>query len=151
MKQIVCPTDFSDSATVAERQAAQLARALGAEILLVHVATEAPLWREGFVTPELREVFGAQRRWAEKALAGRAEALKAEGITARSVVKTGAPWREIVQLAKEEHADVIVMGTQGRTGLDRLMLGSVAERVIRHAPCPVLTVRVPQDDEGGPS
>jgi nucleotide-binding universal stress UspA family protein len=53
----------------------------------------------------------------------------------------GVPWQEIVRLAVEEHADMIVMGTQGRTGLERLLLGSVAERVIRQAPCPVVTVR----------
>jgi len=66
-------------------------------------------------------------------------------------VKVGAPWQEIVRLAADEHADMIVMGTQGRSGLDRLLLGSVAERVVRHAPCPVLTVRPHPDDEGGAS
>jgi nucleotide-binding universal stress UspA family protein len=150
VKRILCPTDFSDSAAVAERQAAGLAGPLGAEIVFVHVATQAPLWRESLLTAELLGVFEAQRRWAEDALAKRAEALKAEGVTARGVVKVGAPWQEIVRLATDEHADMIVMGTQGRTGLDRLLLGSVAERVVRNAPCPVLTVRPHPDDEGDP-
>ena len=57
-------------------------------------------------------------------------------MNARAVVKAGVPWEEIVRLAAEEHADMIVMGTQGRTGLERLMLGSVAERVIRHGSLP---------------
>ena len=57
------------------------------------------------------------------------------------------PTLEIVRLAAEERADMIVMGTQGRTGLDRLLLGSVAERVIRRAPCPVLTVRPDTDEQ----
>jgi nucleotide-binding universal stress UspA family protein len=96
-------------------------------------------------------VFEAQRKWAEDTLAQRATALAAEGVTARGVVRVGAPWSEIVNLAREEHADMIVMGTQGRTGLDRLLLGSVAERVIRQAPCPVLTVRPTQERKGGPS
>ena len=74
-------------------------------------------------------------------IAARAAALAAEGVTARAVVRAGVPWREIVHLAAEEHADMIVMGTQGRTGLEHLLLGSVAERVVRTAPCPVLTVR----------
>jgi nucleotide-binding universal stress UspA family protein len=148
MKRIICPTDFSEPAAAAERQAGRLAVALGAEIVLLHVATEAPLWRETVFSANLLGVFEAQRKWAQDALAQRGVALAAEGVTARSVVKVGAAWREIVRLATEEHADMIVMGTQGRTGLDRLLLGSVAERVVRHAPCPVLTVRSNPDGEG---
>ena len=93
------------------------------------------------MTPALRRVFEAQRKWAADTLAARVVALAAEGIAARSVVKTGAAWEEIVRVAAEEHADMIVMGTQGRSGLERFMLGSVAERVVRRAPCPVLTLR----------
>jgi nucleotide-binding universal stress UspA family protein len=93
------------------------------------------------MTPALRRVFEAQRKWAVDALAERVVTLGAQGTPARSVVRTGAAWEEIVRVAVEEHADMIVMGTQGRTGLERFMLGSVAERVIRRAPCPVLTVR----------
>jgi nucleotide-binding universal stress UspA family protein len=140
MKRIVCATDFSERAADAERRAARLARALGAELVLAHVASEAPLWRESFYTPDLRAVFEGQRKWAADTLAARAEALAAQGVAARIVVRVGLPWEEIVRLAAEEHADMIVMGTQGRTGLDRLLLGSVAERVIRRAPCPVLAV-----------
>jgi len=141
MKRIVCPTDFSESAERAAQEAVQLAKALGAELVLAHVATDAMLWREGVYTPDLRAVVEGQRKWAADALAARALAVGAEGVTARAVVKDGVAWKEIVRLAAEEHADMIVMGTQGRTGLERLLLGSVAERVLRHAPCPVLTVR----------
>src|SRR5918995_3413399 len=141
MKRILCPTDFSESAATAERQAVHLARALGAELLLLHVAIEAPLWREGVGTADVRRVFEGQRKWAEDTLAARAAALSTEGVSARGVVKVGVAWEEIVGLAAEERADMIVMGTQGRTGLERVLLGSVAERVIRRAPCPVLTVR----------
>jgi universal stress protein A len=141
VKRIVCPTDFSERAAPAERQAVRLAKALGAELVLAHVGTEAPLWREGFYTPDVRAVFESQRKWAADTLADRVVALAADGVVARAVVRVGLPWEEIVRLATDEHADMIVMGTQGRTGLDRLLLGSVAERVIRRAPCPVLTVR----------
>jgi nucleotide-binding universal stress UspA family protein len=147
MKRLLCATDFSEPAVAAERQAVRLARALGAELVLVHVASEAPLWRESVYTPDVRAVFEGQRRWAADTLTARIQALAADGMTARSVVKVGVAWEEIVRLAAEEHADMIVMGTQGRTGLDRLLLGSVAERVIRRAPCPVLTVRPDTPDE----
>ena len=141
MKRIVYATDFSERAAPAERQAVALARALGAELVLAHVGTEAPLWRESLYTPSVRAVFEAQHKWATETLGARVAALNAEGVVARAVVRVGVPWQEIVRLAVEEHADMIVMGTQGRTGLERLLLGSVAERVIRQAPCPVVTVR----------
>jgi nucleotide-binding universal stress UspA family protein len=141
VKRIVCATDFSERAASAERQAVALARALGAELVLTHVGVDAPLWREGLHTPSVRAVFEAQHTWASETLAARAAALRAEGVPARAIVRVGPPWEEIVRVAAEEHADLIVMGTQGRTGLERLLLGSVAERVIRQAPCPVLTVR----------
>jgi nucleotide-binding universal stress UspA family protein len=141
VKRILVPTDFSERAAPAERQAVRLARALGAEIVLVHVASEAPLWREGLYTPQVRAVFESQRKWAADALAARAAGLAAEGVAARSVVRLGEPAAEIVRLAADEQAHMIVMGTQGRTGLERLLLGSVAERVIRQAPCPVLSIR----------
>ena len=145
MKRIVCPTDFSESAVAAERQAADLARALGAEVVLLHVASEAMVWREGLTTPALRSVFEAQRAWAADTLAARARALAAEGASARSIVRVGVAWEEILRVATEERADLIVMGTQGRTGLERFMMGSVAERVLRRATCPVLTVRTPTE------
>jgi nucleotide-binding universal stress UspA family protein len=144
-KRIVCPTDFSAAAANAERHAVGLAKALGAELVLLHVASEAPLWRESVGSAEVRKIFESQRRWVADTLAERAGALGADGVKARGLVKVGVPWEEIVAAAADEHADMIVMGTEGRTGLDRLLLGSVAERVVRRAPCPVLTVRPPDD------
>jgi nucleotide-binding universal stress UspA family protein len=151
VKRILCPTDFSESAASAEQQAVELARALGAEIVLVHVASESPLFRETLGTPKVRAVFEAQRKWATDTLAERATAVAARGVSARSLVRGGVAWQEIVRVAAEERADLIVMGTQGRTGLDRLLLGSVAERVVRQAPCPVLTVRPDNRNIGGTS
>lgn len=147
MKRIILATDFSERAGAAERQAVDLARALGAELVLVHVVSEAPLWREGLYSRDVRAVFEAQRRWATETLASRARALTADGVVSRGVVRVGPAWDEIVRLAAEEKADLLVVGTQGRTGLERLLLGSVAERVIRRAPCPVLTVRPDTTDE----
>jgi nucleotide-binding universal stress UspA family protein len=100
------------------------------------VASDTPLWRESVATAQVRAVLEAQRKWAADTLAERCRA-----VSARWVLKVGVPWQEIVRAAAEERADMIVMGTHGRTGLERLLLGSVTERVVRGAPCPVLTVR----------
>jgi nucleotide-binding universal stress UspA family protein len=150
VKRLLCPTDFSVAAAPAERLAVTMAQALGAELVLLHVASESPLWRESVGTAQVRAVFEAQRKWAAETLAARCEGPGGQGLSARWVLKVGVPWEEIVRAATEEHADMIVMGTHGRTGLDRLLLGSVTERVVRAAPCPVLTVR-PDHREGGVS
>jgi len=139
--KLLVPTDFSETAAEAEAQAVILARGLGAEIVLLHVAVETPLYNEGPFGIDTREVYEAQRRWADETLEQRAAALRAQGITTRWLRRAGVPFREIVETAAAEHADLIVIGTHGRTGLNWLLLGSVADRVIRLAPCPVVAVR----------
>jgi nucleotide-binding universal stress UspA family protein len=144
MKRFLCPTDFSDASQAAEAEAQRLAAALGAEVVLLHVMTEAPLWTESIRAAKVRKVFENQRAWANAALATRVTALTAAGVPARALVTTGLAWEEILRAAREEQADAIVMGTHGRTGLDRMLLGSVAESVVRRSDCPVLTVRPAQ-------
>jgi nucleotide-binding universal stress UspA family protein len=90
-----------------------------------------------------RKVYDAAREWATGAVEQRAAKARAEGCHARAVLRTGVPYQEIVALATDERADLIVIGTHGRGGINRVLLGSVADRVVRLAPCPVLTVREP--------
>jgi nucleotide-binding universal stress UspA family protein len=142
---IICATDFSESAEPAEAQALALAQALRADLVYLHVAVQAPLYGESpFMMADVRRVYEAQRQWASETLAARVAAAKQQGVLARMLLRDGTPHAEIVKAAREETADMIVMGTHGRGGLERLLLGSVAGRVIRLAPCPVLTVR-PRD------
>jgi universal stress protein A len=140
--KIVHPTDFSVEAEAAEQEAVRLAHRLNAELVLVHVATETPLYGEQmFAMPDVKRIYEAQARWAEERLAERAAALTREGVPTRWRRRVGVVHAEIGTVAREEAADYIVIGTHGRGGLDRVMLGSVAERVVRTAPCPVITVR----------
>ena len=147
--KILHPTDFSECATHAEQFAVRLARDLKGELVLFQTLVEAPLYGEGILNMrEAQRVYDAQRKWAEETLETRAGQIRqAEGIAVRWALQTGVPFEEIVRAAEKEGADMIVMGTHGRSGLNRLLLGSVAERVIRLAPCPVLTVRQPQGKE----
>ena len=92
---------------------------------------------------------GEIRRLAEDTLEARCGQLRQSGIKARWRLEVGVPFEEIVKAAHEEGADMIVMGTHGRSGLNRLLLGSVAERVVRLALCPVLTVRQKKEGERG--
>jgi len=148
--KILHPTDFSECAEEARGEAIRLARGLGAELIVLHVAVEAPLYSEGLMRKgELQKVYEAQRRWSEQTLEALAAKVREAGVAARWTVSTGVPFKEIVKAAAAEQADLIVMGTHGRTGLDRLLLGSVADRVIRSAGCPVLTVRAAKREGGG--
>ena len=140
--KILCATDFSDAGQAAETQALVLARALGAELVYVHVNMETELYGEGALgMSEVQQVYDSERRWAQDALAQRVAATEARSVRARAIIRTGAPHDEIVAAVQAESPDMLVIGTHGRSGLDRLLLGSVAERVVRMAPCPVLTVR----------
>jgi len=92
----------------------------------------------------VQSVYDAHRKWAEETLEKRSADLRGQGIKTSWRAMGGVPFEEIANVAREEHAEMIVIGTHGRSGLNRVLLGSVAEHVIRLAPCPVLTVRQPE-------
>src|SRR5262249_49704153 len=141
-RRIVVPTDFSDCAEEAWRLARRLAAALRSEVVLAHVLVETPLFHEGpFTMDNTRKVYAAARTWAEEQIERWASSARSDGLEVRTTLRTGVPHTEIGALATEERADLVLLGTHGRGGLDRALLGSVADRVVRLAPCPVLTVR----------
>ena len=139
-KTILVPTDFSDSSDFALAYAVKLARSLGAELVVLHTY-ELPMigFPDGTLvaTAELTSrVLDGARVALDAAVAKHGNA----GVPLRTLVKEGESWRTIVDAAPEVGAGLIVMGTHGRSGLPRALLGSVAEKVVRMAPCPVLTV-----------
>jgi len=142
-QRILCATDFSDTAEAAWAAACELARSHRAELVLVHVFTAFPVYPE-VAGPEVARLWEEQRAWVERALSDRVAAAAAGGLSARWVLKTGAAAESIIEAATETQADLVVVGTHGLTGLTRLFIGSVAERVVRLAPCAVLTVK-PRD------
>jgi nucleotide-binding universal stress UspA family protein len=140
--RIIHATDFSTEAEAAEAEAARLARALDAELVLGHVSVEAPLYGEiPFGMDQLQRTYERQARWAEGKLAERVAQLAKSGVTTRWRRPVGVPYEEIVKAAADERASYIVMGTQGLGRVGRFLLGSVADRVIRSAGCPVVVVR----------
>lgn len=142
--RIVVPTDFSDCAEEAWALAQRIAAAPGSEVVLAHVFVEPPVYGESSLAAGTAwETFEEARTWVADELEKWAAGARAKCITVRTVMRTGSPAGEIVGLATEERADVVVIGTHGRGGIGRALLGSVADRVVRLAPCPVLTVRKP--------
>jgi nucleotide-binding universal stress UspA family protein len=141
IKRILVPTDFSNCSAEAADFAADLARKLGAAVELVTVIETASLWQAlgGWVAIE--EVIARVQDQAEKDLARFEKAHFAGSAGLRRKVLDGQTDKKIVQAAEKSGCDLIVMGTHGRTGLKRLFLGSVTEKVLRQSPVPVLTVR----------
>ncbi len=141
--RILFATDFSPASTPALDRAIDLAKDNGAELIITHVY-EPPsrLSLDGYVLPQIYDEFeAALRDEAEGALAPLVERAKRTGVKVRSLLIKGIPYRAIARAARAQAADLVVLGTHGRTGMARLFLGSVAARVISTAPCPVLTVR----------
>ena len=141
-KKILCPTDFSEASQLAIRVAADLAARDKGELCLVHVVEVKPPRPPdpNFVmeVPEYERTLHADAQRQLDAVASSVEKVKVN-----TMVGHGDPGDEIVRIAQEEAADLIVMPTHGRTGLDHLMFGSVAEKVVRHAHRPVLTLPAP--------
>jgi len=139
LKSILVPVDFSESARKALQYALAFARLFKAEITLLHVAPE--LAEESRVTFSMPELQQELLQDAAQNLAKEIERAATPEVSLKPVVKKGTPYYEIVEAAREMNADLIVIGTHGRTGLKHVFMGSTAERVVRHAPCPVLVVR----------
>lgn len=142
IKRILAPVDFSKCSEASARYAARLAEPLGAAVEVLHVWDPPPYIPVDAIVGVGTDTVGA---WAEKsarqALAKFTADLAAHGVKfARSFVRSGAIAATIVDAAESEQYDAIVIGTHGRTGLSHAVLGSVAERVVRLAPCPVITV-----------
>ena len=146
IKNILVPTDFSPASTQALRYACGLADAFGASLHLLH-AMENPFVPGGYMEfyaapPDLPAQL---ERDAVKALESSLTDEERERYNVVLVSRTGAPAQQILDyLAEDKNIDLVVMGTHGRGALARLMMGSVAERVVRAAPCPVLTIRPAQ-------
>lgn len=143
IRQIVHPTDFSESSRAAFAVACDWAKQFGAQLQLLHVA-EGISNAYPYLGPPFNEAAGWEAMIRQKARAALNEWPHPdgyEGMEILRVLRTGSPVVQIAEYAKEVHSDLIVMGTQGRTGVGHLLLGSVAENVVRRAPCAVLTIR----------
>ena len=142
--KILVPVDFSPHAERAFGYATALARRLGAELTLVHVVEDpfaTGAWGAEAYVPNVDELLQELIAGAERQLAPWKERPAAQGLAVKATVITGRPAQSIIEHAASEGCDLIVMGTHGRAGLSHAVMGSVAERVLRKAPCPVLTVR----------
>lgn len=147
IKKVLVPVDFSTDSLRAAEYAKNFAAPFGAQLVLLHViepiyyASPADMYA---ASPNLALLIEEQRKAAQAQLEQLAQKLSGQGAKVQTLLKSGSPAQVIADTAKRIKADLIVMATHGRTGLAHVLLGSVAERVVRLATCPVLTVRRPR-------
>ena len=149
-KTILVPHDFSSSANHAVAIARDEAKAHSAKLLLLHVIDlPGQLKPDTVIVPDETgapiNIKDYAVRQAEAHLADLAARVAKDGLTAQTFIRLGKPEDEIIKFATENKVDLIAMGTHGRTGLEHLLVGSVAERVVRMSPCAVLTIRSGKD------
>jgi len=146
-KKILCPTDFSDPSYESLKAAAELAGHFSADLYLVHAIPPIPL--SNVSSPETMPAFDISlyqeelKKGSEKTLQEVIEQRLPKGLLVHPLVVIGHPVEEILRIAQDQKMDLIVIATHGRTGLPRLLFGSVAEKVVRLAPIPVLVVASP--------
>ena len=144
LNRILVPVDFSAHSEKAIRFATTLANKFGARLSLLHVVEDpfvTGAWQAEVFVPNIPELLNDLIKAAQTQMTERKKELAIHGFAVETVVITGRPATAIVEHASTGAFDLIVMGTHGRTGLSHALLGSVAERVVQKAPCPVLTVR----------
>jgi nucleotide-binding universal stress UspA family protein len=142
-RRILHPSDFSSASRAAFRKAIDMAKASRAELLLLHVISPVvPVPGDGYVSPEMYDQLSASNRaWAQKRLDSLLAQAKKSRARVKGFILEGAASDEIVRFARARRVELIVMGTHGRKGIAKLFVGSVADRVVAAATCPVLTVR----------
>lgn len=142
IQKILLPTDFSDLSGIATQYACDLATKYDAELHLLHTLESHPTSTPEFVMGLALPTYVAESKAAVETALTRVVAPEwANGRRVSHVVLEGSPKTEIIRYAREHKIDLIVLSTHGRTGLTHVLMGSVAESVVRTAPCPVLTVR----------
>ncbi len=146
LKKILYPTDFSESSLEALKYAVDFARTSKARLILMHVVNEK-IFSEGLNLPRVSPPEALEQEMVKEAGRQLKMLIPAEelaGLDSEMVILRGMPFLEIIRYAKANDIDLIVIGTHGRSGVEHIIFGSTAEKVVRKAPCPVLSVKPAQ-------
>ena len=144
INKVLVPIDFSDYSKSALKYAVNFAKSFNAEIILIYVV-EPVIYPPDFSMGQIA-MPSINTEWDDRAKEELQKLAKSEIVgsaNVKTVIKTGKPFVEIIETAKEENVDLIISATHGRSGVEHILFGSTAEKVVRKAPCPVLTLREP--------
>jgi nucleotide-binding universal stress UspA family protein len=145
--RILVPTDFSDSARNALRYGVSFAQEYKAELLVLHVVETAAVGYASDLFPiPMTDVFREIATYAHNELQAIVAEVRGRGVRVEDLLAQGKPSAEIIRVATEKEVDMIVLGAHGKGVLDQAIFGSTTERVVRRAPCPVLTCRVKEHE-----
>lgn len=145
IKKILVPIDFSENSKSAVKYAHIMAQTFGAELVFIYVLEPIlypPDFSLGQITLPAGEVQEFDKR-AHEELKKISEEEISQGITVTTIVRSGKPFLEIIETAKERDIDLIIISSHGHSGVENILFGSTSEKVVRKAPCPVLTLRDP--------
>jgi len=147
LDKILIPTDFSDFSQQALQYGLSFCREYKAKMVLLHVI-EDPFYPStgGSFGFDMADFFARMQEESDRKMQELIPAAQQEGLSVERMITRGTPFLEIIRVAKEEDVDMIVVATHGRTGLAHVLMGSVTEKVVRKAPCPVLVVRKSQHE-----
>ena len=148
-KKILYPTDFSDVAAKALDYIKQLKEAGAQEVIILHVINQRiidGLTRHAMLDKDILQWQKKAKEIAEESLAEMSKALENIGFTVKPIIKTGFPWREILQVEEKENPSLIVIGSHGRSNLSDMFLGAVSDRVIRKSKGPVMVIKRDHED-----
>lgn len=150
-KKILCPIDFSEPSHQALKVASELALNFSAELTVIHVIPDIPRATTADPAAQATQAYRQYQHELEaesKTLLARAiRDFVSPKLTARQIIETGDAAHVVAKIAGEEDADLVVVSTHGRTGWRRFVFGSVAERIVRYAQCPVLVIQTPHVEE----
>ena len=144
IKKVLVPIDFSDYSKSSLRYAVNFAKKFDAEIYLIYVV-EPVIYPPDFSMGQIA-IPSVNNEWDERAREELKKLAKTEipdGVKVKTILKNGKPFMEIIDTASEENIDLIIIATHGHSGVEHILFGSTAEKVVRKAPCPVLTLREP--------
>jgi len=142
--RILVPVDFSEHSQKALRYALAFAKQFDAEVTLVHIVEQMVYPGDWMYPPLAVTDFATEKR--EQVIARLRTLDAGSGVKTKHVVRLGRAWQEVIEIARETKTDLIILATHGYTGIKHVLLGSVAEKIVRHAPCPVLSVRADERD-----
>lgn len=147
IKRILCAVDLSEPSKAALQHAEEAAKAFGAELVVVHVI-ESQIYPMAYGAPAVAYANFEEeaRKAALDALDPLVEEIDGRGVSASCLVETGMAWVRVCELAEELGADLVVVATHGWTGLKHALIGSTAERIVRKCRCPVLSVKIEDED-----
>ncbi|GAB4345340.1 MAG: universal stress protein [Candidatus Abyssubacteria bacterium] len=148
IEKILFPTDFSEPSRYAFRYALSFAREYGAKLYVLHVIEDIQYLANAYMfdVPIMPSFADMEQNRLKELQEFIDRELEGEDVQIEKVVRRGRPFMEIIQMARDEKVDLIVTATHGRGGLEHVLFGSVAEKVVRKAPCPVLSIRSPEHE-----